>query len=787
MSRRVADLLIKIGADSYEFQQKTKQVEKGLDGVSKKLTSVGKNLTLKLTAPLAALGTLSVSLADTQAKAEAKVQQAIESTSGAAKLSFTQLKAFASELQGKTLFGDEDILNNATAQLLTFTNIAGENFKRTQAVALDLSTVLDGDLKSASIQLGKALNDPVKNLSALSRSGIQFSKDQTEVIKLLAETGRLAEAQSVILDELERQYGGQAEAAAKVGAGALVQLKNSWGDFLEQVGAAIQPALNSLAKMLQTLVGWLQTLSPTTLKVVVVIGAIAAAIGPVLLTLGGILKILPLMKIALLALSGPITGLIGLAAMLAAGFYAAFNSYQQLQNINADTAVQWVAEGKFKVGDEEKIRGYIEETKKKLANHESYYEKSLGGWKKLNADYREQKNIMNGIIDVYGRVIEELGKKKKADDAAAKSAQKAMEDAKRQAEEMAASITNAGGATTSTMGLLGELQAQIEKLEKRKMLAGSKEEIAELNGEINKLKAQLVELQNITPGDVAKVKFDSIIPEDSEPITIPFDVKIPDLKPLVSDAQQKMMAVHDVVQNGIYSWADKTSTAMLSNMAETGEIVKNYTDALVAKGWKFSEALNYVAMCVDDAMRSFDNSVNQFLSDSIEATAEAIGQVIAGDMGMDGLLRAILSQLANFLKQIGSQLIEFGVMIIAFKSALRSVLANPWAAIAIGGAMVVTAAVMTSLINKSAEKSVPALANGGLAFGTTYAMVGDNPNASIDPEVIAPLSKLKQMMGAGGGGTQNVQIALSGELTAKGRDLVYVLGKENFKVSLLGG
>lgn len=153
MGRRIADLLIKIGADSYEFQQKAREVERGLEGVSKRLDKLGKELSLKLTAPLAALGGVSLHLCNIQAKAEAKVQQAIKSTAGAAKLSFEQLKAYASQLQGKTIFGDERILNDSTAQLLTFTNIAGENFKRTQRVALDLSTVLDGDLKSASIQL----------------------------------------------------------------------------------------------------------------------------------------------------------------------------------------------------------------------------------------------------------------------------------------------------------------------------------------------------------------------------------------------------------------------------------------------------------------------------------------------------------------------------------------------------------------------------------------------------------------------------------------------------------
>ena len=185
-----------------------------------------------------------------QEKAVAKVEQALKSTQNAAGKTLDELKGLASDLQGTTLFGDEEILNNATAQLLTFTNIAGDNFDRTQKVALDLATVLDGDLKSASIQLGKALNDPIANLSALSRSGIQFSAEQKELIKTLTESGKLAEAQSVILDELERQYGGQAEAAAQADGG-LTQLSNAFGDFKEQVGKTLLEALKPMIQSLK--------------------------------------------------------------------------------------------------------------------------------------------------------------------------------------------------------------------------------------------------------------------------------------------------------------------------------------------------------------------------------------------------------------------------------------------------------------------------------------------------------------------------------------------------------
>lgn len=193
----------------------------------------------------------SVEAYDKQEKAVRKVEQAILSTGQAAQLTLKDLTEEATNLQKKTIFGDEDILNNATAQLLTFTNITEDNFLRTQKVALDLATVLDGDLKSASIQLGKALNDPVANLSALSRSGIQFSTEQKAVIKELATTNRLAEAQGVILKELERQYGGQAEAAAQAGAGGLQQLSNSFGDLQESIGGLLMEG-NNFTSFLQT-------------------------------------------------------------------------------------------------------------------------------------------------------------------------------------------------------------------------------------------------------------------------------------------------------------------------------------------------------------------------------------------------------------------------------------------------------------------------------------------------------------------------------------------------------
>ena len=206
-----------------------------------------------------------------QEAAERKVQQAILTTGNAAKLSSQELIQFAADLQNKTTFGDETILNNATAQLLTFTKIASDNFKKAQKAALDIATVItsspeeaESRLRDVSIQLGKALNDPVGQMGALSRAGIMFSDQQKKVIKNLAETNRLGEAQAIMLKEINKQYGGQAEAMAKLKTGEMVQAENQIGDSLEKIGKIIAnitaPAMHLFSGMIKETVGSLDSL-----------------------------------------------------------------------------------------------------------------------------------------------------------------------------------------------------------------------------------------------------------------------------------------------------------------------------------------------------------------------------------------------------------------------------------------------------------------------------------------------------------------------------------------------
>jgi hypothetical protein len=304
------NLLVKVGVSTKglnaELRRTKNTFRREFGEIQSMVSNTGRNMTMGLTAPLALMATQSVRAFDEQAKAIAQVDAGLRSTGAQVGFTSKQLQQMASDLQNKTIFGDEEILKDATAQLLTFTNISGQQFARTQVAALDLATRLDGDLKSASIQLGKALNDPIANLSALSRSGIQFSAEQKEVIKALAETGQMAEAQTIILDELEKQYGGSAEAAAEAGTGPFKQLQNTIGDISEEFGRLINEMIKPLIPRIKELVASFANLTDEQKKTVLVIAGITAAAGPLMMLAGQLMNIIPLVKLmrtAMLALN----------------------------------------------------------------------------------------------------------------------------------------------------------------------------------------------------------------------------------------------------------------------------------------------------------------------------------------------------------------------------------------------------------------------------------------------------------------------------------------------------
>lgn len=166
----------------------------------------------------------------------------LKSTKGAAGLTAKEIENLSRALSEKTAIDDESI-QSAQNLLLTFTNIGRDVFPTATRAVLDLSVATGTSLKGASIQVGKALQDPVRGITALRRVGVSFSEDQQMVIKRLVETGKTADAQKMILKELATEFGGSAAAQAT----PLDRLRTTYNNLLEDLGAIIVPALNDAA------------------------------------------------------------------------------------------------------------------------------------------------------------------------------------------------------------------------------------------------------------------------------------------------------------------------------------------------------------------------------------------------------------------------------------------------------------------------------------------------------------------------------------------------------------
>jgi hypothetical protein len=200
---------------------------------------------------------LQSAIADAQQyeKATAQLKAGIESTGNVAGLSVEGLLAHASALEH--LSGvDENLILQSEAVMQTFTNIrnvVGEGndiFNQASLSALDLSVKMGGDLQGATVQLGKALNDPIKGITALTRVGVVFTQAQKDQIKALVESGDVMGAQKVILAEMNTEFGGAAAAAGDTFAGAIARAKDKVQDFGRDLITKLQPILLTIGKTL---------------------------------------------------------------------------------------------------------------------------------------------------------------------------------------------------------------------------------------------------------------------------------------------------------------------------------------------------------------------------------------------------------------------------------------------------------------------------------------------------------------------------------------------------------
>jgi phage-related protein len=184
----------------------------------------------------------------------AQTEAVVASTGMAAGYSAEQMAALATSMsatEGMSLFTDDQVLG-ATNVLATFTKVAGEQFEGATQASIDMAQALGMDVSSAAMMMGKALNDPVKGMSALSRSGVSFTDEQKLMVEAMMGVGDIAGAQNLILNEMAVQFGGSALAATETFAGAQVLMAEQMNGAKEAIGTALLPILTRLSNVMMS-------------------------------------------------------------------------------------------------------------------------------------------------------------------------------------------------------------------------------------------------------------------------------------------------------------------------------------------------------------------------------------------------------------------------------------------------------------------------------------------------------------------------------------------------------
>lgn len=306
MALTAATLSVKVTADTAEAQHGLKSIGQNVDEAKGKLPGFLGMFTGMVSANVVtnALGqgfdflkgqVTDMYQAGLQANAgQAQTEAVIKSTGGAAGVTAKAVDDLATAMLNKTGI-DDDATQAAENMLLTFTNIHSNVFPATTQAVADMATAMNNgaipsqqQLSDTAIQVGKALQDPVSGVTALQRVGVKLSATQMEQVKHFMAVGDSASAQKVILGELNKEFGGSAEAAGKANGGMAIltaqmdNAKQSIGQQLVPIVAklaqeALPPLTAGLNKVSDAL-QWVSTHSDEVKPVAIALGAVLSVV-----------------------------------------------------------------------------------------------------------------------------------------------------------------------------------------------------------------------------------------------------------------------------------------------------------------------------------------------------------------------------------------------------------------------------------------------------------------------------------------------------------------------------
>lgn len=260
-------LIIEVVGDSKGLSRELGKSQKAISSFGKSV-SVSLGSLVKVGAAVAGLGAITAAVRagtsefSDQQKVAAQTAAVLQSTGAAAGVTAKQIDSLAASISAYSGIDDEAVQASENL-LLTFTNVrntvgkGNDVFTQATKAVTDLSVAMGIKGTNAALQVGKALNDPLRGYARLQRIGVAFTKSQVDQIKGFSKLGQTVKAQKVILAELVREFGGSAKALGDTIPGQLNKLRETFrnigGALVGKLAPAFTVALTAANKFVQAL------------------------------------------------------------------------------------------------------------------------------------------------------------------------------------------------------------------------------------------------------------------------------------------------------------------------------------------------------------------------------------------------------------------------------------------------------------------------------------------------------------------------------------------------------
>ncbi len=730
-------LEVYISGNTKELDAALSRADKKLADLGKKMKDIGQTMSLRFTAPLALAGGAAIKMASDFNESLNKVDVAFKGSSQQVKdFAKTSLKQFGiaqgSALDMSALFGDM-----ATSMGLT-TAQAAKMSTSLVGLAGDMSSFKNINIEEVTTALAGVFNGETESLKRLgivmteaNVKAFALTQGITKQFDTMTQAEKVMLRYQYILNVTKNSQGDY----AKTAGGAANQMRE-FNNSLQELGVSFgQVILPLFTKVITSLNGVLQSinnLSPATKTLVLALGGLTALAGPLLYIVGSVIPKMvtgfTLLRTAALNLAKGIktAGLVGLFITMA-GFVAD----AQMEFNDATKSVNQLTEADKKNADA------IRSQNKELYNTITLLEKEKKTAQLVDAQY-QARNIQSKTADDIQKRIDST----KALIVANRELLKSAQQQKPLPEENADLNVTGEGDTKAKDFTNGLLKSTIEL----------KNNISELKQEF----LDLIRIQSFAKfGDLSKG-----LPQLSDNLSAYFD-KFPQYGEKIMGITQKMTSLKSPFQ------------VMNEQVIASTTIIQEQLDL---QAENFNIYMQNVEM-LKNTTQSFFASMGQSIVDSFGLAKT----------GLEGFL----GSLASVLVQMGAMAIAesiFGKKKVATKyaeSQANAIKIGTDAAAATGPAGLVAiapfiAAAMASV--KGAFSTIPAFAKGGIVSGPTMGLMGEYPGAKSNPEVIAPLNKLQNMMGMDSGNNVNV----SGEFVVRGQDLILALQRAEKQKQRIG-